>query len=53
MLISPGLQPHLTAMVQLCQTSSSTISGVSALNYAVVSKYGKMLTQNINTSIWF
>jgi len=39
MSASPGLRPHLTMTVQLCQTSSSTISSVSALNYAVMSKY--------------
>jgi len=39
--------------VLLCQTSSSAISSASALNYAIVSKYGKVLIRNIITSIWF
>jgi len=47
MLTSPGLQSHFTMMVQLCHSSAST------LNYAVVSKYGKVLTQKIYALIWF
>jgi len=46
----PGLQPPPK---MLCQTNSSTISSTSALNYAVVSKYGKVLIRKINASIWF
>jgi len=50
---SQGLQPHLTTTVLLYQTNSSAISSASALNYAVVSKYEKVLVQNINASMWF
>jgi len=48
-LTLPGLQPHLTTMVQ---ASSSAISSASTLNYAVVSDY-KVLAQKIIASIWF
>jgi len=40
-------------MIQLYQTSSSAISGASTFNFAVVSKYGKVLIRKINVLIWF
>jgi len=53
MLASPSLQPHLITTIQLYQTSNSAISRASVLNYAVVSKFGKVLIRKINASIWF
>jgi len=46
MMALQALQPHLTMMVQLCQTISRTISSASALHYAVVFKYGKVLIRH-------
>jgi len=45
MLALLGLQSHLTMVVQTSSTST--------LNYAVVSKFEKVLIWKINALIWF